>query len=401
MAMPRVQVVLGGERVPQSLQGALLRVGASASFEPLTQAVRSGPDASADAVVVVDDVTARPESLSILLHRLAEKPHATLVMERDGGPRLGTFPAAAPICFGAALSEDELTARLSTLIDLHVPLRTLAARRRADEQAAERVAEAHHSQLRLAAQMQRELLPATVPSFGPWRFAVLYRPAGEISGDVCTVRALDEDYVAFGLADAAGCGVSAALLTVLVKRGLRGRELVQGRQRVLSPDEVLAQLNVELIEAELSECHFVAAVYGLLNRRTGAVLLARAGTPYPLLRQRDGLVRVLGVGGCVLGVDPDVEFPVEIAQLAPGDSLILSTDGVESVFHRAGGAAAAAGASGRTPATLDEWTAQLATDGLSAAVETVGARHELLRRLGRPMDDLTLLSLEYNPSLAD
>lgn len=393
MSMPRVQVVLGGSQVPDTLHGALRRVGASATFEPLAQAVRTGLDTSADAVVFVDDAAARPDNLTTLMHRLADQPQGALVLQSDGGPRLPTFPAAAPISFGAALSEDELAARLTTLIDLRRPLASIVQRRRQDEAAAERISESYQEQMRQAAQMQRELLPTSVPSYPPYYFRLIHRPAREVSGDVVTVQTLSEDYVAFGLADATGCGMSAALLTILIKRGFRGRERVGGKQCILTPDQVLANLNDELLEADLSECPFVAAVYGLLNRQTGTLVMARAGAPYPLLRQRDGLVRELCPGGCVLGVTPDAEFPVEIVQLAEGESLILWSDGVESVFHRSGAASSAA--QGRTPATLDEWTAQFSSEGLGAALDTVSTRQELLRRLGRSTDDLTILSLEH------
>src|SRR5580698_3113148 len=65
-------------------------------------------------------------------------------------------------------------------------------------------------ELRLAARLQQDFLPKTLPRLGPVRFQTLYRPAGYVSGDLYDVFRLDEKHVGFYVADAVGHGVPAA-----------------------------------------------------------------------------------------------------------------------------------------------------------------------------------------------
>ena len=81
------------------------------------------------------------------------------------------------------------------------------------------------------------------------------------------------------VADATGHGIPAALLTVYIKRALRGKEIENGSYRILSPDEVLSRLNDDILDARLSECQFVAAVYAVLNTTTLELTVARGGAP--------------------------------------------------------------------------------------------------------------------------
>ncbi|XAM00337.1 hypothetical protein OT109_02895 [Phycisphaeraceae bacterium D3-23] len=75
-------------------------------------------------------------------------------------------------------------------------------------------------ELRMAAQLQREFLPAKLPEVGGVSFHVLYRPAGYVSGDIYDVMRLDEHHLGFFVADAVGHGVPAALMTIYIKRAL-------------------------------------------------------------------------------------------------------------------------------------------------------------------------------------
>ena len=142
---------------------------------------------------------------------------------------------------------------------------------------------------------------------------------------------LDEENLAVAVADATGHGIPAALLTVFIKRALRGKEIEDGRYRIMRPNEVLIRLNEELLDAQLSDCSFVAATYAVLNTRTLTVALARAGSPYPIVRRNSGLLELLRPAGGVVGVTPDARFAVETLQLDPGDALLITSDGLDSV----------------------------------------------------------------------
>ncbi len=334
MARSHVLVILAGESVPEALREAIPLARVSAGFWPLNDAIRREVPVTADALVVVLPADARPAlgAVRLLLNRLAEQPRAVLVMSGVGAavPRL-PHPRSVPVTFDAAPSARDLAVRLATLVAMRPSLealrRGLATTRRNEESVTRRYA----GQLRLASQVQREFLPETLSALGPVRFDLVFRPVDYVSGDIYDVQRLDEEHVGLALADASGHGIPAALLTVYIKRALRGKEIEQGTYRLLPPDEVLARLNTELLDAHLTECPFVAAAYAVLNLRTLELQLARGGTPLPLLRRADGEVVPLDCVGSVVGVLPDAHFECRSVQLAPGDAVLLYSDGLERV----------------------------------------------------------------------
>lgn len=332
MPPPHVQVILGANEIPEHLKSALRRSGATASFRPLAEVLRSGITPNADAVVVVapEDTRDVQTHLRVLLDRMAERPRATLVMKAAGQtiPRFA-HPPTVPVAFGCGMSEDELSIRLTTMLEMRHSLDTLHREARQARHDDELIARQFASQLRLASRVQREFLPGALPAFGPVSFATLYRPADFVSGDIYDVQRLDEEHVGIAVADATGQGIPAALLTVFVKRALRGKEIRNGGYRVLRPDQVLMRLNEDLLEANLSECRFVACVYAVLNIRTWRLAVARGGAPYPLIRRASGSIESLRTPGGVVGVLPNTVFAVEEVQLGRGDAMVFHTDGLE------------------------------------------------------------------------
>src|SRR5439155_13798690 len=121
-------------------------------------------------------------------------------------------------------------------------------------------------QLRLASQIQMDLLPEPLVDAGPLSVSTLYIPAEYISGDIYDVTRVDEERFAFSIADGTGHGVPAALLTILIKQSLRSKEIVNGSYRIIEPDELLSRRNDELLATHLSECQFITAVHALFDR---------------------------------------------------------------------------------------------------------------------------------------
>ncbi len=469
MTRPHVQVILGDETIPPGLQTALDRAGATASFRPLSEALRSGQSPGGDAVVIVapDDSPSVSDRLKVLFDRIADRPRATLVLKSSSHSfQHLSHPDTLPVSFAAGLEVEELTTRLKIMLDMRHSLESLHQGMLASHESEQNAARTYRNQLRLASQVQREFLPAKLPRYGPLSFQTVFRPADYVSGDIYDIQRLDEDHVGIALADATGHGIPAALLTVFIKRALRGKEIHNGVYRILQPDEVLSRLNDDILDANLSECRFVAAVYAVVNIRTLVAAVARGGAPFPILRRVDGRMEILRPAGGVVGVLPEATFEVEVVKLAPGDSLVLYTDGLEKLvvpqgstnalaqaFQRAASvieawrevglsqplgtavkerelACATAGADSRAwftaappaasvaveerPAprrrvredtsvppeelvTRSTWYALLRERGLSAALEQVDHRHEVLQRIDHPLDDLTIVALQVAP----
>lgn len=187
-------------------------------------------------------------------------------------------------------------------------------------------------ELSLASTIQRELIPREMPDVPGLEFGVLYRPAGFVSGDIYNVQQLDDRHIGFFIADAIGHGVPAALLTMIISRALNLRGgTVEGK--LLSPSDALARLNDDLCDVSDGNPRFATAVYGILDAQTGLVRIANAGHPPPIRIAADnGENYEVDAGGPLLGVFHDAQFPEETMQLAPGETLLLYSDGFEVAF---------------------------------------------------------------------
>jgi len=194
-------------------------------------------------------------------------------------------------------------------------------------------------ELRLAAMLQREFLPQTLPDCRGLEIKVLYRPAGYVSGDIYDVMRLDEQHVGFFIADAAGHGVPAALMTMYIKRSLHTKEIDPAAPcgyRIIPPDEAMARLNNDMLRQQTGKTRFATACYGVVNCETLELSLARAGHPYPFLLHGNGTVTTLEPDGMLLGVSPNGRYELAHRQLTPGDRLLLYSDGFEMAFPHPG-----------------------------------------------------------------
>src|SRR4051812_49004887 len=143
-------------------------------------------------------------------------------------------------------------------------------------------------ELRLAARVQQDFLPKSLPRVGDVRFQVLFRPAGHVSGDLYDCMRLDESHVGFYMADAVGHGMPAALLTMFLKQALTTKEIFPGGYRLLTPNQTMQKLNDSLVGQNLSQATFATALYGHINTKTLELTFARGGHPNPLVITKSG-----------------------------------------------------------------------------------------------------------------
>src|SRR5207249_7672462 len=90
-------------------------------------------------------------------------------------------------------------------------------------------------EMRLAARLQQDFLPKSLPQLGRVHFHALFRPAGYVSGDLYDVMRLDEKHIGFYMADAVGHGMPAALLTMFIKNALVTKQITDNGYRLLTP----------------------------------------------------------------------------------------------------------------------------------------------------------------------
>ncbi len=234
--------------------------------------------------------------------------------------------------------------------------------------------------LRTAYEFQQALLPKAAPALGYFDAAALMVPCRMIGGDFFEYVTLDEGAFGFTLGDVAGKGAPAGLL------GARIQEIFSAHAPLLvDPASTVDQINTTLLRRSL-ESRFVTMFYGILYR-DGRLRFCNGGHNPPILIAADGVKR-LQTGGLIVGLFDDAVFEEETQQMAPGDLLVVFSDGI-------------------TEATNDQGE-EFGDDRIIECVRETGAARDpqavLTRMFDRlkeftvdelPGDDMTALVLRY------
>jgi sigma-B regulation protein RsbU (phosphoserine phosphatase) len=183
-------------------------------------------------------------------------------------------------------------------------------------------------ELETAATIQREFMSNEVQEVHGVEFSTLWRPASIVSGDMYDITQLDEDHVAFFIADAIGHGISAAMLAMMLTRTLSAHRFGSDG-KFAQPNEILKHLNAALLERNGNNTRFATAAYGILNCKTNVLVYAGAGHPPALISRFGAEPALLDSDGPLLGVFDTDDFSQRSIQLTQGDTLLLYSDGFE------------------------------------------------------------------------
>ena len=181
------------------------------------------------------------------------------------------------------------------------------------------------SELRIARNIQMSILPKLFPPFPERKEFDIYamiRPAREIGGDLYDFFFIDKHRFCFLIGDVSDKGVPAAFFMAVTKTLLK----VMAEQEP-DPGAILTRVNDDLAEGNES-CMFVTLFIGILDLRTGSVLVGNAGHNPPVLLNRDGVDFLPCLNEPLAGAIGDLTYTTSTIELVPGDTLILYTDGV-------------------------------------------------------------------------
>lgn len=186
-------------------------------------------------------------------------------------------------------------------------------------------AEVIESDLQRAELIQRALLPQAAPAVTGLAIDAVYRPSLNVGGDLYDVVPVGDHHVVAYVADAAGHGVSAAMLAVLFKHRLA---MLDHDYRLNAPAEALSALNESLLEECSAPGLFVTAAYCLLDTQSFRIVVASAGHRPLVLRRASGDIEMIYHTGPALGLTADARFAQKCLALNPGDRLLMYTDGL-------------------------------------------------------------------------
>jgi steroid delta-isomerase-like uncharacterized protein len=185
------------------------------------------------------------------------------------------------------------------------------------------------AEIRVAADIQAALLPKhryTSPYFDVAATSV---PCRAIGGDFFDYIESPDGTFGFVLADVAGKGPPAALLTAVLQ-GIFRAHITSGS----SPAEIMARVNDSLLRRAI-ESRFATVLYATLSC-DGRLTYCNAGHNPPLLFGSRGLRRRLESGGLIVGAFQEATFEEETMQLDPGDTLVVFSDGISEALNADG-----------------------------------------------------------------
>ena len=185
-------------------------------------------------------------------------------------------------------------------------------------------------ELSLAHQIQQTFLKSDFPSLPRCEVHAVNLPSRQVGGDYYDVVPVPDGSFLVAIADVAGKGVPAALLSSMLQASLR----TQARS-VESPAEILRNINALVYRSTAVHqfaTFFLARVSGDGRRMT----FANAGHNWPALLRRDGSREWLQTGGTILGIMEDVAMEEATFDLTPGDLLVFYTDGISEATNEDG-----------------------------------------------------------------
>jgi serine phosphatase RsbU (regulator of sigma subunit) len=180
----------------------------------------------------------------------------------------------------------------------------------------------------VAASIQQRILPTALPSIPGYDLFGINLPTRTIGGDYYDCIPLNNGAYGLVIADVAGKGVPAALLVSSFHAYLHAYI-----ENITSLVELAQRLNKAICNASTAE-RYITAIVGLLHPERGELHLLNAGHNPVYVLRRDGSVEQLSKGGIAFGM-MDVDFPYEVdcATIAPGERVLLYTDGVTEAMN--------------------------------------------------------------------
>ncbi|HEX4604712.1 MAG TPA: SpoIIE family protein phosphatase [Candidatus Angelobacter sp.] len=204
-------------------------------------------------------------------------------------------------------------------------------------------------EMALAASVQKHLFPVDAPQSPMIQISGYCKPAGFVGGDYYDFMQLENGHIGMAVADVAGKGFSAALLTFMIHAFLRSQALSNGPGPVYRASllQLATSLN-RLLFASTSSASYVTLFYAAYEESSGRLSFVNAGhnPPFVLhahpetgdvstLPNSNGVMR-LESGGPMLGLFQDCPIQESSFQLRSGDFLFAYTDGAIDAVNPAG-----------------------------------------------------------------
>lgn len=186
--------------------------------------------------------------------------------------------------------------------------------------------EKNEYELALAHRIQQGILPTNIPSLPGWQLTTHWQPAYAVGGDFYDFIGFPDGKLGIAIGDATGKGVPAALVMATTCSILRAIAASLPSGEAVSPGDFLLRSN-DLLCRQVPPGMFVTCLLVLLDPVSGEIRYANAGHCLPSQQSGENVCE-LRATGMPLGLLPGMSYEEKCSFLAPGDRLILVSDGL-------------------------------------------------------------------------
>jgi serine phosphatase RsbU (regulator of sigma subunit) len=236
-------------------------------------------------------------------------------------------PQEPPVWGGIFARFKDLDGNIYSLVGFDELNRQFEAQRRIAAEKLEVERRATH-ELEIAKQVQARLFPQTLPPLETLQYAGACIQARQVGGDYHDFLDFGQGRLGLVIADISGKGMPAALLMANLQANLRS----QAALALQEPERMLRSVN-QLFHQNTGECSYATLFYADYDDRTRQLRYANCGHLPPLILRPNGAVHRLESTCTVLGLFPSWDCAIRETHLAPGDTLLLYTDGVTESFN--------------------------------------------------------------------
>ncbi|MFO7759889.1 MAG: SpoIIE family protein phosphatase [Roseovarius sp.] len=195
-----------------------------------------------------------------------------------------------------------------------------------------------------AKRLQQSLVSERHRDLGAAEVSLTLQSAGHVGGDLVGMFPISEGQIGLYGIDVSGHGISSALMTARLagylsasvpEQNLALQKTRDGRIVARPPAEAVALLN-RIFMSEMETEHYFTIVLANVELATGRVTLVQAGHPCPAVQRADGRVEFIGEGGLPVGLIDNATYQEVEVTLAPGDRLLIHSDGVTECMTSTG-----------------------------------------------------------------